>query len=146
MATDTRRLRGTPEEAQADIKAAMARLAQGRPERADGKLTATSLAQEAGMSRKQLYHYFDTVPSLAAAWRELRDQRKDRPPEASTAAVNRRIRELEQQVDAWKSVAAVARAEAERNAETNETLRAENERLRGALHATVGQVVRLVPR
>ena len=146
MATDNRRLRGTPEQAQTDIKAAMARLARGRTERSDGKLTATTLAQEAGMSRKQLYHYFDAVPSLAAAWHVLRDQRKDRPPEVSTAAVNGRIRELEQHVEAWKSVAAVARAEAERNAEINESLRAENERLRVARHSTGGPVIPFAPR
>jgi len=89
---------------------------------------------------------FDAVPSLAAAWHVLRDQRKDRPPEVSTAAVNGRIRELEQHVEAWKSVAAVARAEAERNAEINESLRAENERLRVARHSTGGQVIPFAPR
>jgi AraC-like DNA-binding protein len=144
MVTNNRRPRGTPEHAQADINAAMARLAQGRPQRADGKLTATSLAQEAGMSRKQLYHYFEECPSLATAWRELLDQQKSLPE--TSAAVDRRIRALEQQVEAWKVVAAIGRAEAERHAEINATLRAENERLRGAHHATTGRVVPLVPR
>lgn len=144
MVTNNRRLRGTPEQAQADIKAAMARLANGRSECANGKLTATSLAQEAGMSRKQLYHYFEEVPSLAAAWRELRGQRKGQSPEPSTDT-NRSIQALEQELEAWKSVAAVARAEAERHAVINEMLRTENERLRGAEAATTGRVVPLAP-
>lgn len=144
--TNNRRARGTPEQAQADIHAAMARLAHDRPERADSKLTAASLAQEAGMSRKQLYHYFAQRPSLAVAWRELLDQRKSGPPEPSAAAGNRHIRALEQQVEAWKSVATIARAEADRHAEINETLRAENERLRAAHHAASGQIVPLVHR
>ena len=49
-----RRPRGTPQEAVADVRAAMARLATGRPQRTTTKLTATNLATEAGMSRKQL--------------------------------------------------------------------------------------------
>jgi hypothetical protein len=141
---NNRRPRGTPEKARADIKAAMARLAKGRPDHVD-KLTATSLAQEAGMSRKQLYHYVEQFPSLPAAWRELGDQRKDRPPEPSNAA-NGRIRALEEALEAWKSVAAIARAEAERQAQINGMLRAENERVRGARTPTAGHVVPLAPR
>lgn len=145
MVTNNRRARGTPEQAQADIHAAMARLAQGRPERADSKLTAASLAHEAGMSRKQLYHYFAQRPSLVAAWRELLDQRKSQQADPSAAA-NRRIRALEQQVEAWQAVAAIARAEADRHAEINDTLRAENERLRAAHQPAGGQIVPLVHR
>lgn len=138
-----RRPRGTPEKAREDIMAAMARLAKARPEDVD-RLTATSLAQEAGMSRKQLYNYFAEFPALSSAWHELRGRQRG-PAVEPSVAVDQRMRALEQALEAWKSVAAIARAEAERQAQVNELLRAENERLRQAREATAGQVVPLRP-
>jgi hypothetical protein len=143
--TALRRPRGTPEQAQADIKAAIGRLAKGRPERTDGKVTATNLAAEAGMSRKQLYHYLGESPALAAAWQQLTDGRKRPRPENSDAAANGRIRVLEKEVEAWKAVAAIARAEAERRAETNASLQAENDRLRAVNRSNNASVVALPP-
>ncbi len=142
MAMSDRRPRGTPQQAEADIKAAMARLARARGGPSDPKVTATSLAREAGMSRKQLYHYFESAPELAKTWQSLRTQRARRS-DTSSATTTRHVQQLEEALAAWKTVAAVTRAEAERQAEINRVLRAENERLRAASVAATGQVVPL---
>lgn len=139
----TRRPRGTAEQAVGDIKAAMARLVRGRPQRASAALTATNLADEAGMSRKQLYHYFDQEPALVAAWRNVVADRDMSKPTAGAAAELGRVRELEQQLDIWKMLAAVARADAEREAEVNAALRNENTRLRPTTPRAGGEVVHL---
>ena len=139
----TRRRRGTPEQAITDINAAMARLARGRPNRSSGALTATSLAAEAGMSRKQLYHYFGNHPTLAASWRQITADHAASDTATGDAASAARIRDLEQRLELWKMLAAVARAEAERESEFNAALRAENDQLRAT--QTGGQVARLRP-
>lgn len=125
-----RRPRSTPDQAAADVAAAIDRLARRRPQRTDGKLTATNLAAEAGMSRKQLYHYFTERPELATAWRKIAT---DKPAAASEGEVLRaRVRALETELDAWRTMAVIARAEAERQEERNTALAGENERLRAA--------------
>jgi hypothetical protein len=79
------------------IRAAMRRLLAGTPERSDGKLTAVTLATEAGLPRHRLYeHHFEVVaefkiaagggpvpPSVSALQQQLADAQE-------------RVRELEE--------------------------------------------------
>lgn len=141
----SRRPRGTPDQAITDIKAAITRLAKARPQRTTGKLTATNLAAEAGMSRKQLYHYFDHEPALAAAWRHLIQTRATSRPDDPEAEDRQRIRQFETELKTWKRLAAVARADADRQAQVNDLLRAENDRLRAANAAAGGRVIPISP-
>lgn len=133
--TQSRRSRGSPDRAIEDINAAMARLAKRKPERTDGKLTATNLATEAGMSRKQLYHYFNNAPALAEKWRQLTTERSASRADDSASALRRRVRELEQDLDTWKEIAIAARAETERQKDLNQSLLADNQHLRAALRS-----------
>lgn len=139
-----RRPRGTPEQAEADIAAAIGRLADRVSE---ASLTAVNLAEEAGMSRKQLYTYFNRTPSLAEQWRAVMQRRRteqattpEQAAAAETTALKRRIAELERTVDDWRCVAVVARAEAERLTEVIERLRGENSQLR----EQAGQMAKVV--
>ena len=65
-----RRRRGAPKQAITDINAAIGTTRERSAQRSSGALTATNLAAEAGMSRKQLYHYFGNHPTLAASSRQ----------------------------------------------------------------------------
>ena len=141
--TRTRRERGTPEQAVADISAAIDRLRRGRPKRTDGKRTSTNLAAEAGMSRKQLYHYFELSPELAQRWRgdvgsgSGRDHGDRQEPGAQT-----QIRTLERELATWKAIAVIARAEAEHLATRNAAILDERERDRVAANRPAGGSVR----
>lgn len=133
-----RRPRGTPEQAEADITAAIDRLASQWGNGAAATLTATRLAEEAGMSRKQLYTYFAARPHLADQWSETVAKAKaarvaspGTVPAAEVAGLRRRVRELEQALDDWRCVAVATRAEAERQAQLVDQLRDDNARLRG---------------
>jgi hypothetical protein len=102
----------------------------------------TNLAQEAGMSRKQLYHYFRTAPAVADRWQELAtSSRADRRVDARR--LKHELSDLQNALGAWQAVAAIARAEAEHLTEQVKALRAENERLRAT---TIGSFARnIVP-
>ncbi len=59
------------------------------------------------MSRKHLYHYFDQAETLAEAWRQTvasRGSAAAAAGQADTACVC----DLEQRLDVWKMLAAVA--------------------------------------
>ncbi len=59
------------------------------------------------MSRKHLYHYFDQAETLAEAWRQTAASRGSAAAAAGQADTAR-VRDLEQRLDVWKMLAAVA--------------------------------------
>lgn len=128
----SRRPRGTAAKAEADIRAAMGRMASGRAQSTNGKLTTVNLAVEAGMSRKQLYHYLLDLPALANAWRELMGDHRTSAPKSDDEVLRGRIAALERELATWQALAAIARADAERQAATNAALRAHIDRLEAA--------------
>lgn len=139
-----RRPRGTPEKAEADIMAAIDRLTSQWADGAGVNLTASQLAHEAGMSRKQLYTYFASRPHLAGRWSEAaanaKAARVASPSEqlaGEVAALRQRIGELERAIDDWRCIAVAARAEAQRHAEALNRLREDNARLRANETASV---------
>ena len=123
-----RRTRGTPQQALSDIDAAIDRLARGRPNITDGKLSTINLAREAGMSRKQLYHYLKTVPAVADRWHGSGHQPQNRA-RGGSPGLKQEFSNMQDALGAWQAVAAIAHAEAEHLIEQVEALRAENERL-----------------
>ena len=130
----SRRPRGTPEQAEADIAAAIDRLTDNPA--AGVARTAVNLAREAGMSRKQLYTYFSRRPDLAQRWRQATADTQSRNPpgragvDREIALLRRRISELEQALADWRSLAVLARAEADRQSEIVKRLRDESDKLR----------------
>jgi hypothetical protein len=103
----------------------------------------TNLAQEAGMSRKQLYHYFKTAPAVADRWHELATSRRA-GRRVDDRKLMQEVSDLQAALGAWQAVAAIARAEAEHLTEQVRALRAENERLRATtVGSTASNVVPL---
>lgn len=76
----------------AALRAAMARLFDGRPERTDGALTVANLAREAGVSRAIANRAADLLAEFRAA--EARQRR------SSPRALKQRIRALEAELRA----------------------------------------------
>lgn len=56
----------TGPKSEAALRAAMARLLDGRPERTDGALTVSNLAREAGVSRATANRAVDLLAELSA--------------------------------------------------------------------------------
>ena len=77
---------------EAALRAAMARLLDGRPERTDGALTVANLAREAGVSRATANRAVDVLAEFRAA--EARHRR------ATPRALKERIRALEAELRA----------------------------------------------
>lgn len=76
----------------AALRAAMARLLDGRPERTDGALTVANLAREAGVSRATANRAVDLLAEFRAA--EARHRR------SSPQALKDRVRSLEAELRA----------------------------------------------
>jgi hypothetical protein len=103
----------------------------------------TNLAQEACMSRKQLYHYFGTAPAVADRWHELATSRRSER-RVDARWLKQELSELQDALGAWQAVAAIARAETEHLTEQVKALRAENERLRATtVGSSAGNIVPL---
>ncbi len=68
---------------EAALRAAMARLLDGRPERTDGALTVSNLAREAGVSRATANRAADLLAEFRAA--EARHRRSSRAPSRSAS-------------------------------------------------------------
>ncbi|RXH42701.1 hypothetical protein [Bradyrhizobium zhanjiangense] len=77
---------------EAALRAAMARLLDGRPERTDGALTVANLARESGVSRATANRAVDLLAEFRAA--EARQRR------SSPHALKQRIRTLEAELRA----------------------------------------------
>jgi|SRR5216683_3577535 len=77
---------------EAALRAAMARLLDGRPERTDGALTISNLAREAGVSRATANRAVDLLAEFRAA--EARHRR------SSPQALKDRVRSLEAELRA----------------------------------------------
>ncbi len=77
---------------EAALKAAMARLLDGRPERTDGALTVSNLAREAGVGRATANRAVDLLAEFRAA--EARHRR------SSPQALKDRVRSLEAELRA----------------------------------------------
>lgn len=86
----------TGPKSEAALRAAMARLLDGRPERTDGALTVANLAREAGVSRATANRAADLLAEFRAA--EGRQQR------SSPKALKQRIRTLEAELRAARGV------------------------------------------
>lgn len=82
----------TGSKSEAALRAAMARLLDGRPERTDGALTVANLAREAGVSRATANRAADLLAEFRAA--EARHRR------SSPQALKQRIRTLEAELRA----------------------------------------------
>ncbi len=131
------------QQALSDINAAIDRLAKGRPSITAGKLTTTNLAEEAGMSRKQLYHYFGTAPAVADRWHELATRRRAEP-RVDTHKLKQELSDLQDALGAWQAVAAIARAQDRTPHRTSQSAARENQRLRAEVVASpVGNIVPL---
>lgn len=81
---------------EAALRAAMARLLDGRPERTDGALTISNLAREAGVSRATANRAVDLLVEFRAA--EARHRR------SSPQALKDRVRSLEAELRAVRGV------------------------------------------
>ncbi|MES0029795.1 hypothetical protein [Mesorhizobium sp. M0040] len=79
---------------EAALRAAMARLLDGRPERTDGALTVANLAREAGVSRATANRAVDLLAAFRAA--EARHRR------SSPQALKDRVRSLEAELRAMR--------------------------------------------
>ena len=77
---------------EAALRAGMARLLDGRPERTDGALTVSNLAREAGVSRATANRAIDLLAEFRAA--EVRHRR------SSPQALKERVRFLEAELRA----------------------------------------------
>ena len=77
---------------EAALRAGMARLLDGRPERTDGALTVSNLAREAGVSRATANRAIDLLAAFRAA--EVRHRR------SSPQALKERVRFLEAELRA----------------------------------------------
>jgi len=86
----------TGSKSEAALRAAMARLLDGRPERTDGALTVANLAREAGVSRATANRAADLLAEFRAA--EACHRR------SSPQALKQRIRTLEAELRAVRGV------------------------------------------
>lgn len=77
---------------EAALRAAMARLLDGRPERTDGALTVSNLAREAGVSRATANRAADLLAEFRAA--------EARHRQSSPRALKERVRALEAELRA----------------------------------------------
>lgn len=77
---------------EAALRAAMARLLDGRPERTDGALTVSNLAREAGVSRATANRAADLLAEFRAA--------EGRHRQSSPRALKERVRALEAELRA----------------------------------------------